>query len=309
MTGEMQLPDALISVIVPVYKAEQTLDRCVGSIVSQTYRNLEIILVDDGSPDDCPVMCDTWSVKDARIKVVHQKNGGVAKARNVGLACATGDLLAWVDSDDWIDQHYLDELYQLLVESNADMAVSKKRVESNSACALVSDAEEIMQMHVLGRFGFELWRTLTKTEKYSNLQFQELKVGEDADMLMRVRSRCSRITVSHIQGYHYSISEQSSVHGVGIDSKLDWMRSQRMQEQYIAAHHPNLLGCAKYNRVYAFSLMLRGLRGADKNNAITELKKKLRRGIITALPALPWSLLNASEKREAMAALKVIVLG
>lgn len=68
MTGEMQSPDALISVIVPVYKAEQTLDRCVGSIVSQTYRNLEIILVDDGSPDDCPAMCDTWSVKDARIK-------------------------------------------------------------------------------------------------------------------------------------------------------------------------------------------------------------------------------------------------
>ncbi|MSC08306.1 glycosyltransferase, partial [Lactobacillus rhamnosus] len=106
MTGEMQSPDALISVIVPVYKAEQTLDRCVGSIVSQTYRNLEIILVDDGSPDDCPAMCDTWSVKDARIKVVHQKNGGVTKARNTGLACATGDLLAWVDSDDWIDQHY-----------------------------------------------------------------------------------------------------------------------------------------------------------------------------------------------------------
>lgn len=87
MTGEMQSPDALISVIVPVCcKAEQTLDRCVGSIVSQTYRNLEIILVDDGSPDDCPAMCDTWSVKDARIKVVHQKNGGVTKARNTGLA-------------------------------------------------------------------------------------------------------------------------------------------------------------------------------------------------------------------------------
>ena len=150
MTGEMQSPDALISVIVPVYKAEQTLDRCVGSIVSQTYRNLEIILVDDGSPDDCPAMCDTWSVKDARIKVVHQKNGGVTKARNTGLACAL--VICWHGSmsDDWIDQHYLDEMYQLLVESNADMAVSKKRVESNSACALVSDAEEIMQMHVLG---------------------------------------------------------------------------------------------------------------------------------------------------------------
>ena len=295
-------------VIIPTYNEKENIENIICKVLSLEHA-FDILVIDDGSPDDCPAMCDTWSVKDARIKVVHQKNGGVTKARNTGLACATGDLLAWVDSDDWIDQHYLDEMYQLLVESNADMAVSKKRVESNSACALVSDAEEIMQMHVLGRFGFELWRTLTKTEKYSNLQFQELKVGEDADMLMRVRSRCSRITVSHIQGYHYSINEQSSVHGVGIDSKLDWMRSQRMQEQYIAAHHPNLLGCAKYNRVYAFSLMLRGLRGADKNNAITELKKKMRRGIITALPALPWSLLNASEKREAMAALKVVVLG
>ncbi|MFR4831472.1 MAG: glycosyltransferase [Bifidobacterium sp.] len=106
MTGEMQSPDALISVIVPVYKAEQTLDRCVGSIVSQTLTVIwKSFLLSDGSPDDCPAMCDTWSVKKMPAsRVVHQKNGGVTKARNTGLACATGDLLAWVDSDDWIDQ-------------------------------------------------------------------------------------------------------------------------------------------------------------------------------------------------------------
>ena len=81
----------LISVIVPVYKVENYLDRCVQSIVDQTYRNLEIILVDDGSPDNCGTMCDAWAEKDARIKVIHKKNGGLSDARNVGMSIATGD--------------------------------------------------------------------------------------------------------------------------------------------------------------------------------------------------------------------------
>lgn len=92
----------LISVIVPVYKVEEYLDQCVESIVNQTYRNLEIILVDDGSPDKCPEMCDAWAKKDSRIKVVHKENGGVSSARNVGLDYFTGDYVTFVDSDDII---------------------------------------------------------------------------------------------------------------------------------------------------------------------------------------------------------------
>ena len=92
----------LISVIVPVYKVEKYLDKCVQSIVDQTYRNLEIILVDDGSPDNCPAMCDAWAEKDDRIRVIHKENGGLSDARNAGMAIATGEYIGFVDSDDWI---------------------------------------------------------------------------------------------------------------------------------------------------------------------------------------------------------------
>ena len=92
----------LISVIVPVYKVEDYLDRCVESIVNQTYWNLEIILVDDGSPDNCPAMCDDWAAKDSRIKVIHKENGGLSDARNAGMTVATGELMGLVDRDDWI---------------------------------------------------------------------------------------------------------------------------------------------------------------------------------------------------------------
>lgn len=101
-----------ISVIVPVYKVENFLDRCVESIVGQTYENLEIILVDDGSPDNCPAMCDKWAEKDGRIKVIHKENGGVSSARNAALDIVSGDYICFVDSDDWIDPGMYEFLYK-----------------------------------------------------------------------------------------------------------------------------------------------------------------------------------------------------
>ena len=95
--------EPLVSVIVPVYKVEKYLDKCIESIVGQTYENLEIILVDDGSPDNCPTMCDEWAQKDSRIKVIHKENGGLSSARNAGLDACTGDYIGFVDSDDWIE--------------------------------------------------------------------------------------------------------------------------------------------------------------------------------------------------------------
>lgn len=113
----------LISVIIPVYKVERYLDACVTSVVSQTYRNLEIILIDDGSPDDCPRMCEAWAAKDERIKVIHKANGGLSTARNAGLDVFSGDYVAFVDSDDWIDERMIARLYQWMV-SNDDVDVT-----------------------------------------------------------------------------------------------------------------------------------------------------------------------------------------
>ena len=104
-----------ISIIVPVYKVEKYLDKCVRSIVEQTYKNLEIILVDDGSPDNCPAMCDEWARKDSRIAVIHKENGGVSSARNAGLAACTGDYVGFVDSDDWIDSGMCEEAMRIIL--------------------------------------------------------------------------------------------------------------------------------------------------------------------------------------------------
>ena len=99
-----------ISIIVPIYNVEKYLDRCIESIVGQTYKNLEIILIDDGSPDNCPQMCDEWAKKDDRIKVVHKENGGVSLARNKGMDIATGTYIGFVDSDDYIDKNMYEKL-------------------------------------------------------------------------------------------------------------------------------------------------------------------------------------------------------
>lgn len=114
----------MISIIIPIYKVEQYLDECVTSIINQTYKDFEIILVDDGSPDSCPQMCDEWAKKDARIKVVHKKNGGLSSARNAGLAIAKGEYIGFVDSDDYVDGTMYEDLMQVMNQNEKTMVVS-----------------------------------------------------------------------------------------------------------------------------------------------------------------------------------------
>ena len=111
-----------ISVIVPVYNVENHLEKCVRSIQAQTYDNLEIILVDDGSPDQCGLMCDAFAAEDNRIRVIHKENGGLSSARNAGIDASTGEYLAFVDSDDWIDPPMYAMLYKLCLDHQAQLA-------------------------------------------------------------------------------------------------------------------------------------------------------------------------------------------
>ena len=112
-----------ISIIVPVYKVEKYLERCVKSILAQTFTDFELILVDDGSPDNCPLMCDEWAKKDKRIKVIHKANGGAGQSRNVGLENATGKYIGFVDADDWITRDMYEYLHELIIKEDADVAM------------------------------------------------------------------------------------------------------------------------------------------------------------------------------------------
>lgn len=114
-----QLMGKKVSIVLPIYNVEKYLNRCIKSILNQTYSDLEVILVDDGSPDGCPRLCDEWSKKDKRIKVVHKKNAGLGMARNTGIDMATGDFICFFDSDDFIDPHTIQEAIEVVEKTGA----------------------------------------------------------------------------------------------------------------------------------------------------------------------------------------------
>lgn len=139
----------LVTIVIPVYKVEQYLNECVQSIVEQTYENIEIILVDDGSPDNCPIMCDEWAKKDCRIKVIHKKNGGVSSARNVGIETATGEWILFTDADDKLYRNALEKIINLEIET-VDMVIAnytrnKNKSEMFSCKTSIVENKEIAQ--------------------------------------------------------------------------------------------------------------------------------------------------------------------
>ena len=113
----------LISVIIPIYRVELYLKECIDSVLNQTYKNMEIILVDDGSDDNCPNICDAYKKKDSRIQVIHKKNGGLSDARNAGIEIAKGEYICFIDSDDVIHPSFLQILYEDLIETGSDMSI------------------------------------------------------------------------------------------------------------------------------------------------------------------------------------------
>ena len=123
-----------ISVIIPVYKVEKYLDRCVNSVLNQTLKDIEVILIDDGSPDGCPAMCEEYKKKDNRVRVIHKENGGLGYARNSGLEIATGEYIAFVDSDDFIEEDMYESLYSDAIKYNADVVLQGWKDDHKRGC-------------------------------------------------------------------------------------------------------------------------------------------------------------------------------
>lgn len=220
-----------ISVIIPVYNVEKYLDRCVESVVNQTYKNLEIILIDDGSPDNCPKMCDEWASRDSRIRTVHRTNGGQSCARNAGLSIVTGDYVTFIDSDDWIALDMYESLHDLIIRYNAD-AVECKSVYAyesdrqrplsviqnyDSGSRLIEGRNQIlecfMQSSTTSSGMYTVWNCLFKKEIACRYRFREGKVNEDIDYKYKALSDCKRFVISDCIGYFYFQSGNSSSSG------------------------------------------------------------------------------------------------
>ena len=213
--------DMMISVIVPVYKVERYLDQCVESIVGQTYRDLEIILVDDGSPDGCPALCDTWAARDSRIRVIHKANGGAASARNVGLDHAGGDYIAFVDSDDALEPDMYELLLSLLEEHRADIAHcgyrrydldgTEKEVRGTGE-VVVQSRTEAERCLLEGRlFTGGLWNKLFPRRLLEGLRLPEdLVINEDVLFCFEAFARADKLVYQDSGKYRYYQREDSS---------------------------------------------------------------------------------------------------
>ena len=201
----------MISVIVPVYNVEKYLDNCVESIVNQTYKDLEIILVDDGSPDNCPAMCDEWAQKDSRIKVIHKENGGVSSARNIGLDNVTGEYIGFVDSDDYLKSNMYELLIENLTATNSDISVcSTFLVDENNNIK----ADNIFESQVLNqeeavkflsyKMNNSLWNKLFKKDMFKGCRFDEGHTfGEDHLILLQVLKNVNRVSFISDSLYYY----------------------------------------------------------------------------------------------------------
>ena len=218
----------MISVIIPVYKVEQYLDACVESVVHQTYTDLEIILVDDGSPDGCPALCDRWAKKDSRIKVVHKKNGGLSSARNAGLAVARGEYIGFVDSDDYVDTAMYEDLMRVMLQDEKTMVVSSPIIRNTGGVFTpykvgtyeYKDGDsmtfpEYMQRFLEGKMDATVWNKLYKRE-FIQVLFREGRNNEDYLFMYynakQVYDTPYLLAVSATPHYYYRSNPQSICH-------------------------------------------------------------------------------------------------
>lgn len=222
----------LISVIVPVYNVEKYLDRCVESIVNQTYENLEIILVDDGSSDHCPQICDNFSVKDNRIKVIHKENGGAGSARNAGIDNSSGEWIAFVDGDDTIDENFYDVLMTEALKNNVDIcACDFKYYHSDGTFTTENyfDAPHIFSSNELLAEFFDYCKgewvsfcnKIIKKDLLNDFRFPEKCYFEDWQMAPVLYSRADKTMYLPQYMYNYYYRDDSAVHTYSVKRYSD----------------------------------------------------------------------------------------
>ena len=271
-----------ISVIVPVYRAEAFLRKCTDSILQQTYTDLEIILVDDGSPDNCPAMCDAWAERDSRIKVIHKQNGGLSDARNAGLAIATGEYIAFVDSDDWVSKHYIKTLYEAASSVDADICEceiirtggeapqEETPLPTKPVCYETEKAVEMLIGDmVLHQY---VWNKIYRSTCLKGIPFIKGKTNEDEFWTYQVFGRANRVVKIEERLYYY-FQRSGSIMNSGYSLKrLDALEAKLERQNYIESKFPALGALSRANLlgscVYSGQMALRYMQGAERDEAI-----------------------------------------
>ncbi|MBQ7300531.1 MAG: glycosyltransferase family 2 protein [Clostridia bacterium] len=205
--------DPLISVIVPVYRVEKCLHRCVDSILGQTYKNFELILVDDGSPDNCGILCDEYAQKDSRIRVIHRENGGLSAARNSGIEIAKGEYLTFIDSDDWVHPSFLELLVIPTLKERVGVSICGYIREGafpdvnfklKQVYYELMNAEDLLEKH-FWNYNYA-WGKIYRRTLFADVRYPEGKVFEDSFTTYKLLFQCDQVAYFDIPLYYYYVN-------------------------------------------------------------------------------------------------------
>lgn len=298
--------EPMISVIVPVYKVERYLDRCLESLTAQTYHNLEILLVDDGSPDRSGEICDRWAKKDSRIRVIHQENRGAGAARNAALDVAQGELIGFVDSDDYISPDFYKYLYSLLDDETDISECGYLETQSDDA-QFDGEAhpttrytpQEAMAEHIRDRvFRQLIWNKLYRRKMVEDVRFPVGTGIDDEFFTYQALGRARGLARSDTVLYAYRQQESSIMHSPYSIKRLNGIRAKQHRLSYLEAYVPELVTLAKNDLLmsclYGMQGTLRCLTGEERQQA-----EKFLKNTRAALKPLPVEA-EESPKRRAL---------
>ena len=252
----------LVSIIVPVYKVEQYLKRCMDSILNQTYKNIEVILVNDGSPDNCPVLCDEYATIDSRVRVIHKENGGLSSARNVALDSVKGDYIFFVDSDDWLALDTLEVLNEYL-EKDYDMIsfqrtylTEEKVVEKGEKNPKDMDVSQYIDASFLGRYDFFVTTKIFKAEVFNNVRFLEGRNYEDLEIMHRLFLNMKKVVGLDYFLYYYWKGNEGAI--------TNTITMKNIKDHYLSA-----------NEIYQACRKYLEDRGKDSSNIVAWYKVEM----------------------------------
>ena len=254
----MMIP--MISVILPVYNIQKYLPKCMDSLFRQTYTNLELILVDDGSTDQSGTICDNYKESDKRIKVIHKKNGGLSDARNAGIESAQGEFITCIDPDDYVDDDYISYLFELISKYNTKMSIAQHRVHYDNGTIKdmgSSGDEELDPERCLERLLYHdvidtsAWGKLYHKSLFSDVKYPKGKLFEDIGTTYKLIMQCDRVAIGYESKYNYVFHNNSIVNGVFNIKKFDLLEMTDEMGKNVLKKYPTLKEAVLRRRVYA----------------------------------------------------------
>ena len=266
----------LISIIIPVYKVEKYLEKCIESVLKQTYTNLQVILVDDGSPDNCGKICDEYAKKDSRIEVIHKENGGLSDARNVGIAKAKGKYIGFVDSDDYIKEDMYEILINLIKEYDADVSIcnlyevieGKEYIRNKENGIKEYNRIDILKEVLLDKnIQSYACNKLYKKELFNEIKYPIGKKYEDIGTTFYIFEKCNKVVVTSEPEYYYLKRADSLVNNVTESTVLDY--TEIIIQRYLYTQK-NIEELRKYNNYYLAKTLITAHNDIELLGSISE---------------------------------------